>query len=1050
MNAFETIPVEMTFERPPINGPMSTFAPLHHNLMEDDGEVSSLGDDFGILQDDDDEDFFVVLKMIANDERFGFSVMGGIEEGFLPRVDEILQGSPADRSDLEVGDEILEVNGKSLQNASHAEVISHIHQCVRSRTISLRVKRRMGLYNGEPEQDKKKVQEAYVIAVEQQARNKIAKLAEHNNVNAVDLSNLPPLTNASGEVINGFTEPTHITEDGFSSGPSAVENGLSTDLSAPLVNGDLSDEPTIEAVKLTGEHAGVDITTKLNGFHNEGYSSSTDSLPDIGLQNNGVNIVTTSAAVELNLEDTESVKSYEYPDYNGQGETIEEPQLVRSVVTPVEITPLALDKLDEPTQSSKQTQENEPEMVVQAETTPSKQERRMPREVAVDCPPGFVAASGMKNPPPQYNHSPPHQNGGSSVSNGTDIMPNSHPGKPQKGVSKNQRTEEERGTDHRGIEQQNASQNNSQGTALAFQPVSAKALFDEESDAKASIAPTNNNRKAIELSKLLANLEHIQSKLGDADKAENLGFLNQLFHSADFQQALTVHNQITNVHQQKQVPLPVTGNVEQLAAEVKAETKASSSHEAEELRGILDRLEFMSLLETHDKIASRDPTVMLGPEEIIEDDPNSEMGEEDSVKIVRIDKTNEPLGATILNDGEAILIGRIIKGGMAERSGLLHEGDEILEINGHDIRGKSVNEICDLMSTLSGSLTFLMVPTKQHHIKQLPKDSTLMHVRAHFDYDPEDDMYIPCRELGLSFHKGDILHIIPQDDANWWQAYREGEEDQTLAGLIPSKTFQQQREAMKQTMPDDDEPKKKLFCGGKSKKKKKKKKLYNANANDINCEEILTYEEVGQYHPNPEKKRPIVLIGPPKVGRHELRQTLLESNECYAAAVPHTSRPKKDHEVHGVDYYFTTRQRFEQDILAEKFVEHGEYEKNVYGTSLEAIQAVVNSSKICVLNLHPQSLKVLKNSDLRPYFIFICPPSLDRLRQQRTEAGELLKEDELREIIEMGRAMEDSYGHYFDYVIIHYDHERAYSELLQEIHRIQHEAQWVPLTWLNS
>ena len=54
-------------------------------------------------------------------------------------------------------------------------------------------------------------------------------------------------------------------------------------------------------------------------------------------------------------------------------------------------------------------------------------------------------------------------------------------------------------------------------------------------------------------------------------------------------------------------------------------------------------------------------------------------------------------GATILNDGEAILIGRIIKGGMAERSGLLHEGDEILEINGHDVRGKSVNEICDFM-----------------------------------------------------------------------------------------------------------------------------------------------------------------------------------------------------------------------------------------------------------------------------------------------------------------------------------------------------------------
>ena len=68
-----------------------------------------------------------------------------------------------------------------------------------------------------------------------------------------------------------------------------------------------------------------------------------------------------------------------------------------------------------------------------------------------------------------------------------------------------------------------------------------------------------------------------------------------------------------------------------------------------------------------------------------------------------------------------------------------------------------------------------------------------MHVKALFNYDPEDDLYIPCRELGISFLKGDILHVINQDDPNWWQAYREGEEDyQALAGLIPSKTFHEQ------------------------------------------------------------------------------------------------------------------------------------------------------------------------------------------------------------------------------------------------------------------
>lgn len=54
----------------------------------------------------------------------------------------LVAGSPADRADLEVGDEILEVNGRSLDDCSHNEVISHIHQCIRSRTVCLRVRRR--------------------------------------------------------------------------------------------------------------------------------------------------------------------------------------------------------------------------------------------------------------------------------------------------------------------------------------------------------------------------------------------------------------------------------------------------------------------------------------------------------------------------------------------------------------------------------------------------------------------------------------------------------------------------------------------------------------------------------------------------------------------------------------------------------------------------------------------------------------------------------------------------------------------------------------------
>lgn len=50
-----------------------------------------------------------------------------------------------------------------------------------------------------------------------------------------------------------------------------------------------------------------------------------------------------------------------------------------------------------------------------------------------------------------------------------------------------------------------------------------------------------------------------------------------------------------------------------------------------------------------------------------------------------------------MQEGKAVTIGRIIKGGVAEKSGLLHEGDELVEVNGIDLRSMSVHEVCDLL-----------------------------------------------------------------------------------------------------------------------------------------------------------------------------------------------------------------------------------------------------------------------------------------------------------------------------------------------------------------
>ena len=99
-------------------------------------------------------------------------------------------------------------------------------------------------------------------------------------------------------------------------------------------------------------------------------------------------------------------------------------------------------------------------------------------------------------------------------------------------------------------------------------------------------------------------------------------------------------------------------------------------------------------------------------------------------------------------------------------------------------------------------------------------------------------------------------------------------------------TFYTRRESLRVTVVENKENQKKgrsCTCGRSNKKKKKR----NAYKQQEESEEILSYEEVIQYYPEPNRRRPIVLIGPPNVGRHELRQRLMESDfDRFAAAVP--------------------------------------------------------------------------------------------------------------------------------------------------------------------
>lgn len=106
-----------------------------------------------------------------------------------------------------------------------------------------------------------------------------------------------------------------------------------------------------------------------------------------------------------------------------------------------------------------------------------------------------------------------------------------------------------------------------------------------------------------------------------------------------------------------------------------------------------------------------------------------------------------------------------------------------------------------------GTITFKIVPSED----KLGARESKARVRAHFDYDPDNDPYIPCKEAGLGFKRGDILHIVSQDDSYWWQARRECERT-ARAGLIPSRALQERRVIHERKQSDGEEKSELLFC----------------------------------------------------------------------------------------------------------------------------------------------------------------------------------------------------------------------------------------------
>uniref|UniRef100_A0A8C5HXW2 55 kDa erythrocyte membrane protein n=1 Tax=Gouania willdenowi TaxID=441366 RepID=A0A8C5HXW2_GOUWI len=386
---------------------------------------------------------------------------------------------------------------------------------------------------------------------------------------------------------------------------------------------------------------------------------------------------------------------------------------------------------------------------------------------------------------------------------------------------------------------------------------------------------------------------------------------------------------------------------------------------------------------------------------------------------------SEPLGVTLkLNDKQRCTVARILHGGMIHRQGSLQEGDEIAEINGKSVVNHTVDQLQKILRETDGTVTMKIIPKMQNRSRACE-----MYMRAQFDYDPTKDDLIPCKEAGLKFETGDIIHIINKQDPNWWQGRLESSATH-YAGLIPSPELQEWRVASKSKVRQGSQS-----CSPFAKKKKCKDKYLAKHSSIFDQLDVISYEEVVRLPAF--KRKTLVLIGAPGVGRRNIKSALLTKYaDKFSYPSPHTTRPQRKDEVSGQEYYFISNETMTKGISGNELLEYGSFQGFMFGTKIETIQKIHEQGKIALLDVEPQTLKLLRTADFAPLVVFIAPTDT----ASQTENLQMIKKE--------SDAIWNTYRHFFDVILVNNDVDESVKGVEEALEHATSTPQWVPVSWV--
>uniref|UniRef100_A0A3B3YNG9 Discs, large homolog 4a (Drosophila) n=1 Tax=Poecilia mexicana TaxID=48701 RepID=A0A3B3YNG9_9TELE len=415
------------------------------------------------------------------------------------------------------------------------------------------------------------------------------------------------------------------------------------------------------------------------------------------------------------------------------------------------------------------------------------------------------------------------------------------------------------------------------------------------------------------------------------------------------------------------------------------------------------------------------------------------MGDDDiprEPRRVLIHRGSTGLGFNIVGgeDGEGIFISFILAGGPADLSGELHKGDQILSVNGVDLRMATHEQAAAALKNAGQTVTIIAqyrpeeysrFEAKIHDLREQLMNSSMgsgtttlrsnpkrgFYIRALFDYDKTADCGFLSQALGFKF--GDVLHVLDCGDEEWWQARKVSPQNEAEeVGFIPSK----HRVERKEWSPAAD------CCCVLSLGRDKTPHSY----------ETVTQVEVHY-------ARPIIILGPVKDRIND--DLLSEFPDKFGSCVPHTTRPKREYEVDGRDYHFvSSREQMEKDIQSHRFIEAGQYNSHLYGTSVQSVREVAEQGKHCILDVSANAVRRLQAAQLHPIAIFVRPKSLENVLEINTR----LTEEQARKAMDRALKLEQDFIECFSAVVEGESFEEVYHKVKTVIEEQSGPYIWIP------